>query len=295
MIAPALLAGALVGLGSVLFLRGLFPRPQGLAAILAGLDAPVVPESGEQAAGRLVGRGLLGMHRSLGLSLHSMRQDLQVLGRPNEAHMGEKAAVALLGLLLPQALAFAARATYGWEVAGIAPLWMSLVLGIGGFFVPDLAAHSQAEERRASFRYALGSFLDLVIISLAGGGGVESALHDSARIGRGWAYDQLRRALDTASLTRTTPWAALAGLGEELDVPELCELAASVGLAGTEGARVRGSLMAKAASLRSHELAAAEAEAESASERMNLPIALLFLGFLIFLGFPAVERILTGI
>jgi hypothetical protein len=53
--------------------------------------------------------------------------------------------------------------------------------------------------------------------------------------------------------------------------------------------------MAKAASLRSHELAAAEAEAESASERMNLPIALLFLGFLIFLGFPAVERILTGI
>ena len=47
--------------------------------------------------------------------------------------------------------------------------------------------------------------------------------------------------------------------------------------------------------MRTHEVAAAEAEAESASERMNLPIAVLFLGFLVFLGYPAVERIVAGI
>lgn len=289
----ALGAGALIGLGSVLFLRGLFPGQPALAAVLARLDGPVTAEAGD--GNPRFGSAVLRLHRRLGLPTQSIRHDLRVVGRPIEGHMGEKAAVALLGLLLPQALAFGAGAAYGWHVGGGVPLWASLVLAVGGFFVPDLAVHSQAEERRASFRYALGSFLDLVIISLAGGGGVESALHDSARIGSGWAYDQLRRALDASRLTRSTPWGALATLGDELGVPELCELAASVGLAGTEGARVRGSLMAKAASLRSHELAAAESEAESASERMNLPIALLFLGFLIFLGYPAVERILTGI
>ena len=76
---------------------------------------------------------------------------------------------------------------------------------------------------------------------------------------------------------------------------ELCELAASVGLAGTEGARVRESLVAKASSLRAHELSEAESAAQSASERMSLPVVLLFVGFLVFLGYPAVDRILTGI
>ena len=293
MTALALGAGALFGLGSAVFLRGLFPAQPPLAAVLARLDGPATSEDRDGA--RRVGTALLTLHCRLGLPTQSIRKDLRVVGRPIEAHMGEKAAVALLGLLLPQALAFGVRAAYGWHVGAAIPLWASLVLATGGFFVPDVAVHSQAEERRASFRYALGSFLDLVIISLAGGGGVESALHDSARVGSGWAYDQLRRALDASRLTRSTPWGALAALGDDLGVPELCELAASVGLAGTEGARVRGSLMAKAASLRSHELAAAESEAESASERMNLPIALLFLGFLVFLGYPAVERILTGI
>ena len=69
----------------------------------------------------------------------------------------------------------------------------------------------------------------------------------------------------------------------------------SVGLAGTEGARVRESLAAKAASLRSHELSQAEAEAQSASERMSLPVVLLFLGFLVFVGYPALDRIVTGL
>src|SRR5207302_10921912 len=131
--------------------------------------------------------------------------------------------------------------------------------------VPDLTLHTQAEERRRSFRYALGSFFDLVVIGLAGGGGVESALYDAAQIGDGWDYGQIQRALASSRLTRETPWAALGRVGRELGVAELEELAASVGLAGTEGARVRESLAAKAASLRSHELSQAEAEAQSAS------------------------------
>ena len=133
------------------------------------------------------------------------------------------------------------------------------------------------------------------MVALAGGGGVETALADAASVGSGWAFAYLRRALDQARLARQTPWAALGRLGQELGVGELSELAASVALAGTEGAKVRASLAAKAASLRTHELAEAETADQAATERMSLPVVLLFAGFLLFLGFPAVEKVLTGL
>ena len=111
----------------------------------------------------------------------------------------------------------------------------------------------------------------------------------------GWAFAYLRRALDHARLARETPWAALGRLGQELGIGELSELAASVALAGTEGAKVRASLAAKAASLRTHELAEAETADQAATERMSLPVVLLFAGFLLFFGYPAVEHVLTGL
>ena len=113
--------------------------------------------------------------------------------------------------------------------------------------------------------------------------------------GHGWAFDELRHSLDAARLARDTPWSALERLGNELGVAELGELAASVGLAGAEGAKVRASLGAKAASLRSHQLAEAETTAQTATEKMSLPVVLLFAGFLCFIGYPAIERVLAGL
>jgi len=79
-----------------------------------------------------------------------------------------------------------------------------------------------------------------------------------------------------------TRWAALGRLGQELGVAELSELAASVALAGTEDGKARASLAAKAASLRTHERAEAETADQAATERMSLPVVLLFAGFLLF-------------
>jgi Flp pilus assembly protein TadB len=110
----------------------------------------------------------------------------------------------------------------GWRLPVLVPLWGSILFAVGGFFLPDMALHSQAEQRRASFRYALGSFFDLVVITLAGGGGVQSALHDSAQVGQGWAYAQLQDALASSSRSGT-PWAALGRLGEDLGIEELGE------------------------------------------------------------------------
>ena len=93
---------------------------------------------------------------------------------------------------------------------------------------------------------------------------------------------------------RCSPWQCLSELGDELGIVELQELSASLRLAGEQGARIAASLSAKAASLRGHLLARAEASAQSASERMALPTVLLFTVFLLFIGYPAVAEILRG-
>src|SRR5205823_2699339 len=108
-------------------------------------------------------------------------------------------------------------------------------------------------------------------------------------------FDELRGSLLSARLLGETPWAALARLGHELDVPELGELAASASLAGAEGARVRSSLAAKAKAMRLRGLAEIEAAAQSASERMSLPIVALMLGFIVFVAYPAVDKVITGL
>ena len=138
-------------------------------------------------------------------------------------------------------------------------------------------------------------FLDLVVISIAAGAGVEAALTYAGATGRGWAFTQIRAALETARLTRRPPWEALGQLGRELGIPELSELAASITLAGTEGAKVKASLAAKATALRTRQLADAETAAQAATERMSLPLVLLFAGFLLLIGFPAVVHVIFGL
>jgi tight adherence protein C len=298
-----LLLGATVGLGALVSWRLLFPSPPPLQAAidrlnrrneLVGIANREQPGSElDQLLGRTVGTSLARLARSLGLRLDSLERDLNLIGRPIEQHMAQKALLAVFGFALPMLLAVF------WTVLDIGPSFAlpaagGLALGTFFFFVPDLSLRSEADARRKEFRRALGSFLDLVVISLAGGAGVESALRDAAGIGRGWAFLQLHNALEVTGLTGETPWAALARLGDEVGVDELAELSASVSLAGKEGARVRDSLAVKAASLRDHAQAEAEADAEATTERMALPLVLLFFGFLLLIGFPAVDIILNG-
>ncbi|MGH9030829.1 MAG: type II secretion system F family protein, partial [Acidimicrobiia bacterium] len=162
-----------------------------------------------------------------------------------------------------------------------------------GFLLPDAMLARRAARRRRDFRYALSLFLELVVIVLAGGGGVNTALYDAAGAGSGWAFVELRRSLHTARLQRRSPWAALTELAERIGSVELRELASSVELAGTSGARVRDSLRAKAISVRDHELAEAEAEALADSERMGGPMVGMFVGLILLIGYPAMVTVLA--
>lgn len=176
---------------------------------------------------------------------------------------------------------------------GLIVIWASVGAAVG-FVIPAIQLRQQAVAARSRFRTSLSAYLDLVATMLAGGAGIETALVAAVRVGDGAAFSLIGEALDRAHSSRRSPWDELASEGERIGVAELPELAATIRLGGEQGARMTASLIAKANSMRSKQMADIEAAANSATERMGLPMVMLFLGFLVLLGYPAVQMIGAG-
>lgn len=284
-----IIAGAIAGLGALLIVSGLVPARPSLTAALDALrrgPAPVEADLGTRT--RIMSAPL----RALGLPRTSMRADLAVLERPVATHLADQTLAIIAGLLLPP-FVLAVVDSNGQTFGASAPLWTSLLGAVGGWWLAEQTVHAEAQRRRDELRHALSAVLDLVVVALAGGAGLEQAIDDACADTNGWAANRLNRAVATARVLRIPPWQALGQLGEETGVVELQELAATMSLAGTEGARIRTSLTVRTATLRAHQAAALEAKANSATERMSMPVMLLAAGYLLFLLYPAVAGIDT--
>lgn len=296
----ALLVGLGFGAGLLLVVSGIRPVPVPLGRALADLDRRPRTSSrndhtpkGVPLAARLFGQPLLRTSPGRHLT-ERVAADLHLVGNSPAEHLVQCVLCAFIGLAWAPVMT-ALLAIGGAPVPITLPMWCSVALAPAGFLYPSLSLRARAAARRRTFRHALSAFLDIVAVSLAGGRGVESALHDATEAGQGWPFAELRRALLQARLLGEAPWDGLGRLGEELGVSELSELAASATLAGSEGARVRASLAAKARAMRQRSLSDVEGAAQAANERMSLPIMLLMVGFVVLLGFPALMAVLQGL
>jgi len=289
-----LLLGAGIGVGLVLIWRTLLPPLPPLLARLERLDRPAI---GGGTIGERAPSPMAVLARTLGFPRvvsRSTSTDLRLVDRSLDEHLARCLIASCAGVIAAPALA--ALLLMGGVAASLPMVAaVSVVLGAAGPLVCATSVRKEADQRRRAFHHALGAFLDVVAINLAAGRGVEGALDTAAAAGEGWAFSALRHALYRAKVMGTTPWTGLDELGASLGLPVLQELAASVGLAGDSGARVRASLSAKARSLRARGLADVEAAAQSANERMSLPVILLLCGFIAFIGYPAIVRVLQGI
>lgn len=295
MVIAPLMLGAGLGAGVWICVRALRPRPEPIAAILARLEQPGrSAATGEASADRSGATGHAGriarkVVAAVGLAEPPSRM-LELADTTPERHAFEKIVASVVGLVVPAMCGFALT------TAGVRlPVWLVPLLvmtaAVAGWLVPDLALRDKAEQRRRAFRHALSAYLDLVNILLAGGAGIETALYAAADAGDGWGFEKLRHALDRARLTGQSPWDTFARLGESMGISELSELAASVSLAGSHGARIRSSLAAKADALRGRQVAEAESAAEAATERMTIPVTVMLAGFLVFISYPALLEV----
>jgi tight adherence protein C len=278
------LAGVGIGTGLVLMVLACRPSRPALDAALRDLDRPAIRRDGRRAAllHRLVTTPGVDRTRAA---------DLEIVGRTREQQaLRTLITAATMAIIAPTAVTLARLG--GVDVEPAAALLPAVALAAMGYVVPQVEVRQLATQRRATFVHALSSYLDVTAVLLAGGAGTETALHAAAGLGTGWPQQRLRSTLDRCRLTGQTPWEAFAELGDLLDVTELSQLATSLQLAGEHGARVRMTLTERARALRTQQLGDIEARARAATEQMNVPVALLAVAFMLFVGFPAVWVVL---
>jgi len=298
-VTTAVLAGALVGLGLSLLVRALAPGRLGLAATIQRVD---LLRQGQLAARRdgggrgrgglpgMVGDRLADFYVSRGWRQRSIRADLSLLGRSWEAFLATKVLLAA-GTAAFACVVFPTLALLGVHLSFAIPVWSVLAAAAVTFMLPDLEVRRDAAVKRRDFRRVVGAYLDLVSMNLAGGRGLPEALMTAAEVSDGWALQRIRDSLLHARITGATQWEALGRLGEELAVEELRDLASALALVADDGAKIRASLTARAATMRLRELADIEGKAGKQSQTMLVAQMLLAAGFLLFLTYPAATRI----
>ena len=290
------LVGALVGAGVWLVGRGLLRRHAPLLRALSEYREPsavTAGDAGDPPAGwrsRAERRALQAVE-SLGFDLGTLAVDLRIVGRSPSQHAFAKlaGALAVAGAL--------AAAGYGARLVGFAPpVWGTLVLialgVVAGYVGADGALRKQAAERREQFLRALSAYMDLVKILVAGGSHSDGALYQAAAVGSGWAFDELKAAMDWSRVNGRPPAAGFQRLAAEIGVADVEELAATIRLTAEQGASPSDALACKAEMLSALELANARMKADSTTERMAIPTVVVAIAFVMFVGYPALSSLL---
>lgn len=305
MITWILLGGALSGAGVLMLVLILAPPAIQPAAALAELDSQRDERRLRQEARRLnpreralpdwldaLGYRAAALLRRTGIDLGTLNSDLSVLGRSLERHLVTSLLLGLLGFGAP--LLVTALGTLAGRPMGSLPLLACLVLGAAMAALPTARLRSRAAQARRDFRHVVGSFLDLVSMSLSAGRGVPEALDAASALSDDPAMARIRDALAAARLRGETPWVAMGRLGETLRIDELRDLSAALALVAEDGAKIRESLSARATSMRRRELADAEGRAGENSESMLVAQLVIAIGFIVFLVYPALSGIMGG-
>lgn len=216
--------------------------------------------------------------------------DLSVIEMSRGQFLLLRLGIALGGLLvIPVYMLIFAAFAIGIPVAVPAGVGVS-VAGIGWLAVSRVI-HTRAEDRRREMRYALVSYFTLLALHRAAGEGMASALELAAASSSAWTFRRIEQRVASSLRTGGAAWDGLARLATELGIDELADLSSIADAAGTQGAGVYSTLLARAKALRNELLSYEEAAALVASSRMVIPKALLGVVTLIFLLYPAVIKI----
>ena len=306
MITWILLGGALSGAGVLMLVLILAPPAIQPAAALAELDSQRDERRLRQEARRLnpreralpdwldaLGYRAAALLRRTGIDLGGLSSDLSVLGRSLERHLVASLLLGLLGFGAP--LLITALGALAGRPMGSLPLLACLVLGAAMAALPTARLRSRAAQARRDFRHVVGSFLDLVSMSLSAGRGVPEALDAASALSDDPAMARIRDALAAARLRGETPWAAMGRLGETLRIDELRDLSAALALVAEDGAKIRESLGARASSMRRRDLSDAEGKAGENSESMLVAQLVVAMGFIVFLVYPALTGIIGSV
>lgn len=274
----AIVLGMVTGLGLTAIIVGLSPAPVRLGDALAALDRR--PTSSFEAPPR---------RRTLHLPLTATQQRLLSLqDRSVQDFFVEKLILGVAGLLLPGLWVLMQLITTGRFDA--MPMVASPVLGLAGFFLPDLNLRRGARQQRRAMGDAMHTYFDLVALERLANASATQAATAAAAVSEAPLFRRISAGLERARMEQVPPWDELRAIADEWDAPELADFADVMQLE-EQGAGVADVLQARVKELRDAQLTRVKIEASEASEQMTLwmtiPAMLLGIAFLT----PALLRI----
>ncbi len=291
-----LLAGLLVAGGIVACVAAAIPSTPRLSVALARIEGstPWTAAAGrEQVAAdgtsEQVGAWL---YRRLPITVTpGQRRRLLLQDKSLAEFYADKIVMAVVGAVIPAvgctAISLLTQATPAL------PVITALAGLVLGFFVPDLLLLRTTARSKSSAVEALLVYIDLVTLERLANASATQALHNAARISEVPLFRQIRLALDRARLEQQSPYGELRRLAEQLELPELTDLADIMQLDET-GAALAGTLRARVRELRDAHSNAQQVAASSAAEGMTIYMTVPVLIFGLIFITPALLRIVGG-
>ena len=285
-----MLLGAAAGLGLLLVLLGMIPRP-------AKAPLPAAPDPGRGAtedAGTVqdaARRAARRISRDL-QSRSELAQDARMVGRSLETHGLHKVAGLVLGAAFLAACGVFANAVF--DLALPLPIVGAVALagGLGGWFLPDSILRTEADKERVLFQQVTESWLELVAQLVTAGADTFGALATAASYSEQPGFVMIRDTLRTSAVGGEAPWTGLRRLADERRLRFLDPFCSALELAGTTGAGSRQAILAQVEAARSKAMLEADAAAASSGEKMGAPLALIGAAFMILMGYPPMAGIL---
>ena len=172
-----------------------------------------------------------------------------------------------------------------WVVAPGGRVLLLLLSGVIGFAVPDSLLEQAVRRRQALIRRALPDTIDLLVVSVEAGLGLDAALAKVTDKMRGPLSEELTRARQEMGLGRTRA-ASLKDMAARLEIGEVKTFVAALTQAERRGTSLGRTLRAQSESARAARVQRVREQAA------RLPVTLLFP--LVLFVFPAIFVVLLG-
>ena len=286
----AILLGAMAGVGLLLIVVGLMPRPVKPQPV-----EPVRERNNKTADAAAVQHATRRAARRIGQDLQSksaLMQDARMVGRSLETHAVHKMVGLVLGVGVLAAFAVFANTLFGLDLPLPIIVAAAGAGGLGGWFLPDSILKTEAEKERVLFQQVTESWLELVAQLVTAGSDTFGALAVAASYSEQPGFVVIRDALRVSAASGEAPWTGLRRLAEERRLRFLDPFCAALELAGTTGAGSRQAILAQVDAARSKAMLEADAAAASSGEKMGAPLALIGGAFMILMGYPPLAGIL---
>ncbi len=279
-------------------LRRTPPRLAGAAGPRVGVSVAArrqaTPELGQRLdrGGRT--RGFGGGSLSDSGLYRDLAGDLRVVDYGVETVVYHQILTTIAGFTLPLVLAFLILPLGGLTVPPTVAVLVAVAFAAGGAWLPLQSLRADAQARRREFGAALAQYISFVEVMVSGGNSIDASFEYGAELGDGWAWDELRFAIASASSATMAPYRALHDLGEDLGVVELTNLARRLEQTQSTGSAIGPALRSLADSLGRDQARQVKVADDEVTEKMTFPLMVVLCSLLLFFGIAAVSAILRA-